>query len=92
LESGTYHSQIISNHISRVPQLPSNSTIPKHRIHTLGIARLRRSLEVLYKLAHSQHFPHESELFLQDIEGCDGGGWIVGSVEVPGVEAGEVLD
>lgn len=43
-------------------------------------------------LANSQRFAREPELLLDGFEGCDKSGWIVGAEEVPGVEAGEVLE
>lgn len=44
------------------------------------------------EFAHSQNFTGETELFLDGIVGGDAGGGGVGAVEVPAVEAGEVLE
>jgi len=42
-------------------------------------------------LADPQSFACQTELLLDCFVGCDEAGWVVGSEEVPGVEAGEIL-
>lgn len=44
------------------------------------------------EFAESQDFAGYAELFFEGIPRRDRGGWVVGAEEVPGVEAGEVLD
>jgi hypothetical protein len=82
-ESYTYHSSIIKNHIPRISQLSPNRRKPKHRIHALRIARDRRRLEVLHKLAHAHQLARQPELLLGRLEGRDGGLRVVGAVQVP---------
>jgi hypothetical protein len=53
---------------------------------------LRRRLEVLDKLSEPHHFSHEGEVLLDRLIRGDGRRGIVGSVQVPGVEAREVLE
>lgn len=43
-------------------------------------------------LADAQRFAHQAELLLDGVEGEDVAGGAVGAEEVPGVEAGEVLE
>lgn len=43
-------------------------------------------------LAETQRFAGESELLFDGFEGSDEAGWSVGSEEIPGVEAREVLE
>lgn len=47
---------------------------------------------MLDEFAETEGFADEAELGLGGAVGCDCGGERVGAVEVPGVEAGEVLD
>lgn len=44
------------------------------------------------ELADAQDLAGCAELFLDGVVGVDGGLGFVGAVEVPGIEAGEVLD
>ncbi len=43
-------------------------------------------------LAQTDGLAREAELLLDGLEWCDGGRGRVGAVQVPGVEAGEVLE
>ena len=43
-------------------------------------------------LADAHELPREPELLLDGLEGRDRGWQSVGAVQVPGIEAGEVLD
>lgn len=47
---------------------------------------------MLYEFAQTEGFPGEGELGFEDRPGGEVGGGGVEAVEVPGVEAGEVLD
>jgi hypothetical protein len=67
-ETCTYHRNIIQQHIRRIPQLPANLGIPQHGIHTLRIARNRRSPEMLHELAHAQQLARGTELLLRRLE------------------------
>ena len=42
-------------------------------------------------LAEAESLASESELLLDGFKGGDKAGWIVGSEQIPGIEAGEVL-
>lgn len=44
------------------------------------------------EFAESQDFAGGAELLFEGVPGRNGGGWVVGAEEVPGIEAGEVLD
>lgn len=47
---------------------------------------------MLSELADAQNLAGRAELLLNCVVGVDGGLGLVGAVEVPGVEAGEVLE
>jgi hypothetical protein len=47
---------------------------------------------VFHEFADTEEFAREAELFLCGFEGRDARLWVVGAVEIPGEEAGEVLE
>ena len=88
----THIGHSVQAQIHRVPQLPTHSTIPQHRIHVLRIGRNRRKLEVLDILAQSERLSRKSELLLDILEGGNEGSLCGATREIPGVEASEVLE
>ena len=91
-KESTYVCHSIKAQIHPIPQLPPYRQILQHRIHALRIARNSRRLEVLHILANSEHLSRKAELPLDGLEGGDDASWVVGAVEIPGVEAGEILE
>lgn len=60
-------------------------------ITALGIGSHTRRLKVLHELSQPQPLPYETKLLLDSIVRCDDSLRIICAVEVPGIEAGEVL-
>jgi hypothetical protein len=89
---GTYHTSIIAQHVECISQLPSHSGKSQHGIHRLRIAGDGRSAEVLDKLAHAHQLARRAERLLGCFIRGDGRGGAVRAVQVPGEEAGEVLE
>lgn len=44
------------------------------------------------EFAKPQDFASEAELLFDGVPGRNGGGWVVGAEQIPGVEAGKVLN
>jgi len=90
--TATYISNRIQAQIYPIGQLSSNSTIPHQGIQRLLICRFSSGAEMLHILANTHQFPRQPELLLDRFIDLDLRRWMVGAVEVPCVEAGEVLE
>lgn len=84
---------IVRAHVPRVPQLPADGAVSQEGLEggVFGVVGLRGRFEVLDEFAEAQGFADQAELGLESCVGCDFEGGCVEPVEVPGVEAGEVL-
>jgi hypothetical protein len=89
--SYTYNTNIIQQHIRRIPELPSHSRAPQHGVHGFRIARDSRGAEMLYEFPDAHPFASRTELLFRGFEGRDRGRGPVRAVEVPRQEAGKVL-
>jgi hypothetical protein len=82
----------IKRQVRTVPELASDRGILEHRVEILAVGCDLGALEVLDVLAEAHGLARESELLLDSLEGLDGRGGGIGAVQVPRVEAREVLD
>ena len=82
----------IERQISGVANLPANGGVPHNGVHNFGVGGDGGCADVLNVLAEAHDFTYEAELLLDGIPGGDLGVGAVGAEEVPGVEAGEVLE
>ena len=87
----THVSDSIQAQIRRVPHLSPNGQIFQHRIHTLRIRRNGRCFEMFDILTDAERLSSEAKLLLDDLKGGNYSSGIVRAIEVPGVEAREVL-
>jgi hypothetical protein len=90
--NSTHHTNIIQQHIRRIPKLPTHCRRPQHGIHTLRIARDCRGAEVLHEFPDAHPFARRAQLLFRGFERRDAGLRAVRAVEVPGEEAREVLE
>ena len=91
IEGRTYESNSIQTQIHPVPQLPAHSTVLEDRVPALDVRGHCGCLEVLHVLAQPHGLARQRELFLDRLIGRDHPVWVVGPVQVPGVEPREVL-
>ena len=88
----THHTSIVAEHVECISQLSSYGCEPQHGVHGLGIAGYSRGAEVLDELAHAHQLARRAEGLLGRFIRGDGRSGSVGAVQVPGEEAGEVLE
>lgn len=82
----------IEREVARVAKLTADGEITEYRVdRVLVVGGQCGCLQMLNKLADPQNLPSCSELLLDSVERLDGGLGAVGAVEVPSIEAGEVL-
>lgn len=91
LQVTTYHAGVIAKHVKGIAKLSPDCREPQHGIHALRIACDSRSAKVLDKLAHAHQLASRAECLLGGLKGRDTGLRAVGTVQVPGEEAGEIL-
>jgi len=83
----------VEGQVTGVTELTTDAQVAQDRVdRTLVIEGDGSSLEVLSELADTHDLARCAELLLDSIVGVDGGLGLVGAVQVPGVEAGEVLE
>lgn len=83
----------IEGQVTGVTELATDTQVAEDGINgSLVVQSNGGSLQVLGELADTQDLTGSTELLLDGIVGVDGGLRAVGAVQVPGVEAGEVLD
>ena len=88
----THHASIVTEHVERISQLSSYGCEPQYGIHALGIAGYSRGAEVLDELAHAHQLARRAECLLGRFIRGYGRRGSVRAVQVPGEEAGEVLE
>ena len=88
----THHASIVTKHVECVSQLSSYGCEPQYWIHALGIAGYSRGAEVLDELAHAHQLARRAECLLGRFIRGYGRRGSVRAVQVPGEEAGEVLE
>lgn len=90
---GIDHGHHIQRQVSGVAELATDGEVAQDGVDGgLVVEGDGGGLEVLGELADAQDLAGRAELLLDCVVGVDGGLGFVGAVEVPGVEAGEVLD
>lgn len=83
----------VEGQVAGIAQLATDSQIAEEGVdRALVVGGDGGGLEVLDELADTQDLARGAELLLDGVEGFDGGLGTVGAEEVPGVEAGEVLE
>ena len=82
----------VAGEVARVAELAADGGVAQDGVAALGVGGEGGGLEVLNVLADAHEFADEAKLLLGGGPGGDGGGGAVGAGEVPGVEAGKVLD
>lgn len=83
----------IEGQVTGVTELATDAQVAQDRVNrTLVVKGDGGSLEVLSELADTHDLARCAELLLDGIVGVDCGLGLVGAVQVPGVEAGEVLE
>lgn len=83
----------VEGEVARVAELATDGQVAENRVDgALVVEGQRGGLQVLEELADTQDLAGGAELLLDGVVGVDGGLRLVGAVQVPGVEAGEVLD
>lgn len=86
-------SDSVEGEVTGVAELTTDSQVAEDWVNGgLVVEGNRGSLQVLEELAHTHELTGSSELLLNGIVGVDGRLWLVGAVQIPGIEAGEVLD
>jgi len=88
----THRSKVIQNQIPSITQLSPNSCVSKHRIQATVIARLGGRLEVFEPFGQTQQLSRCAKSLLDVLVGLNVQCRVVSPEEVPGVEAGEVLE
>lgn len=88
---GVGDSQGIEGQVTSVTELATDGSIAQDGIQGFGVGGDSGSLDVLNVLAESHNLADQAELLLDGIPRDDLGGCAVGTEQVPGVEAGEVL-
>lgn len=82
----------VEGQVTGVTQLATDGQVAEHGVEwALVVNDGGGGLEVLDELADTHDLSRCAELLLDGVEGFDGGLGTVGAEEVPGVEAGEVL-
>lgn len=82
----------VESQVTSISELATNSQIAQNRVDgALVIGRKSSSLEVFDELSDPQDFSCCSELFLDCVVWGDRGFGLVCAVQIPGIEAGEVL-
>jgi len=82
----------VKRQVSGVAELPPDSRVSQDGVHRLRVGGDGRGLEVFDVLPRAHDLADEPKLFLQGLPWRNLGGGAVGAEEVPGVEAGKVLD
>ena len=82
----------VEGEVAGVAELAADGGVAEDGVHGLGVGGGGGGLEVLNILADAEELAGEAELGLEGGEGGGGAAGRVGAEEVPGVEAGEVLD
>lgn len=83
----------IEGQVTGVTELATDAQVAQDRVNrTLVVKGDGGSLEVLSELADTHDLARCAELLLDGIVGVDCGLGLVGAVQVPGVEAGKVLE
>lgn len=83
----------VKGQVAGVANLLADARVAQEGVDGLGVVGgLDSGLEVLDVLADAEDLARQAELLLGDVPGGDLGLGGIGAQEVPGVEAGEVLD
>lgn len=88
---GVRNSSGIASQVTGITQLATDRGVPQDGVHGFGVACGGGGLEVLDKLASAEDLAHEAELLLEGVPRGDLVRGAVGAEEVPGVEAGKIL-
>ncbi|KAH6610662.1 hypothetical protein Trco_000682 [Trichoderma cornu-damae] len=88
---GIAHGQGVEGQIAGIANLPAHGGVAEEGLEGLCVGGLGGGLEVLHVLADAEDLAGEAELLLDGVPGRHLRGRAVGAEEVPGVEAGEVL-
>lgn len=84
--------QVVEDEIAGVAELAADGQLAEHRVNGVLVVKSNgRSLEVLDELSGAEDFAGQAELLLDRIPRSDRRLRLVGTVEVPGVEPGKVL-
>ena len=87
------HGDVIDGQVSGIPQLATDGEVVDDGISGVFVVEGHRGgLEVFDELRQTEDLSGGAEFFLDRLEDVDGALRVVGAQEVPGVEAGEVLD
>lgn len=89
---GVAHGQHVKGQIARVANLAADGGVAQKGLERLCVGGLGGGLYVLEVLADAHDFAGEAELLLDGVPGGHLGRGAVGAQEVPGVEAGKVLE
>lgn len=90
---GIDHGNHVQRQVSGVAKLATDGEVAQDGVDgALVVESDGGGLEVFGELADAQDLAGRAELLLHCVVRVDGGLGLVGAVEVPGVEAGEVLD
>lgn len=83
----------VVRHVAGVTKLAAHGKTAQDRVDGGLVVKGNGSgLEVFNELADTEDLSRQTELLLDGFEGCDRGLGAVGTEQVPGVEAGEVLE
>lgn len=88
----TYKGYGIQCQVGSVAELATDCQVSEDRVHIFAVPCCRRSLEMFNVLAQTNGFPCRAERLLHGLPWLDGGCCGIGAVQVPGVEAGKVLE
>lgn len=81
----------VAGQVASVAQLTADGGVLEESVGGLGVGGGGSGLEVLNVLADAQQFAGEAKLLLDGRPRRDGFGGRVGALEIPGVEAGKIL-
>lgn len=85
------HGQHVKGQVSRVSDLAADGGVAQEGLERLCVGGLGGGLDVLEVLSDAHNLAGEAELLLDGVPGGHLGRGAVGAQEVPGVEAGKVL-
>lgn len=89
---GVDERQNIETEVARISELAADGQVLQDGVGGVLVVECDGSgLEVLDKFAGAEHFSRQAKLFLDGVPGGNDGLGVVGAEEIPGVEAGKVL-
>lgn len=89
---GVDERQDIETEVARISELAADGQVLQDGVgRVLVVKGDSGGLEVLDEFAGAEHFSRQAKLFLDGVPGGNGGFGVVGAEEIPGVEAGKVL-